>query len=334
MRSLIRPLLWALCVAVGAGATRAADPDVGTVVVTLRAGAAVGESPVCVRHVATLSGGTAALRDRIGALDLADRPKPGKPLPLLRSLVSYRIQVAGVERDHYRVQGAEVVQVTPGPSSFAEDDYLQEARQALLDRLALPADDIAVSLASAPALPQMNLSARDEAKLQAILPEPVNVPGRLRIDVALLVNGQRADLVPLLLDVKVYRQVALAARPIESGEVLSDESVRYERRPVESANGCLTAKDVKSGQKARRALPAGQVIPPAAVEAMNLDNPVLVKPRDLVKVVAKVGNLRVSALAEAEQEGRAGDYVRVHNVDSNKRLTGRVVGHGVVEVEY
>src|SRR5262245_9970210 len=110
MRSLVRPCLWALAVAAAlGGAARSADPDVGPVVVTLRAGAGVSESPVCVRDVASLSGGTAAQREQIGRLDLADRPTAGKPLSLLRELVAYRIRVAGVERDRFRVQGADVV---------------------------------------------------------------------------------------------------------------------------------------------------------------------------------------------------------------------------------
>src|SRR3954454_11497660 len=105
MRSFVRPCLWALAVAVGLGAAaRSADPEVGPVVVTLRAGAGASASPVCVRDVASLSGGTAALRERVGGLDLADRPKPGRPLILLRELVAYRIQVAGIERDRFRVQ--------------------------------------------------------------------------------------------------------------------------------------------------------------------------------------------------------------------------------------
>jgi flagella basal body P-ring formation protein FlgA len=327
--------LWALCLAVGlGGAARAGEPEAGPVAVTLRASAAVTESPVCVRHVASLSGGTVALRDRIGNLDLADRPKPGKPLSLLRELVAYRIQVAGIERDRFRVQGADVVRVTPGSMSFTEDDYFQAARDALLERLALPAEDVIVSQAVASSPPQMTLSPRDEARLQAILPEPVNVPGRLRIDVALVINGQRAELVPLVVDVKLYQSVALAARAIPSGDVLSEDNVRFERRAVEAANSCLTQKDVKAGQKARRTLPAGQVIPQSAVDPVTPDNPILVRQRELVKVVARVGALRVTALAEAEQDGRAGDPVRVRNVDSKKELTGRVAGRGVVEVEY
>jgi flagella basal body P-ring formation protein FlgA len=335
MRSFVQPCLWALAVAVGLGtAARAADPDVGPVVVTLRAGAGVSESPVCVRDVASLSGGTAALREQIGRLDLADRPRAGKPLSLLRELVAYRIQVASIERERFRVQGAAVVQVTAGPPSFTDDDLLHAAREALLDRLTVPADDVIVSLASTPALPALTLSARDEVRLQAILPEPVTVPGRLRIDVAFVVNGQRAEMVPLLVDVKVYQSVALAARRVEVGEALGEECVRYERRAVDAAGGYLTPKDVKVGQKARRALPAGQVIPQSAVEPLNPDNPVLVRQRDLVKVVAHVGSLRVTALAEAEQDGRSGERVRVRNVDSRKELTGRVVARGVVEVEY
>ncbi len=335
MRSFIRPCLWALSVAVGlGGAARAAEPEAGPVVVTLRPSASATESPVCVGHVASLSGGTVALREQIARLDLADRPKSGKPLSLLRELVVYRIQVAGIERDRFRVQGAAVVRVTPGPVSLTEEDFLQAAREALLDKLSLPPDDVAVALALLPALPQLTLTPRDEVQLQAVVHEPVNVPGRLRIDVAILVNGERSDVVPVLVDVKVYQAVALAERRIEAGEALTEDNVRFERRPVEAPGSCLVPKDVKAGQKARRPLPAGQLILPSAVEALNPDNPILVRQRDLVKVTARVGSLRVTALAEAEQDGRAGDRVRVRNVDSRKELVGRVVGRGLVEVEY
>jgi flagella basal body P-ring formation protein FlgA len=335
MRSLIRPCLWALAVAAGLGtAARAAEPEVGPVTVTLRAGAGATGSTVCVRDVASLSGGAAALRDRIGRLDLADTPKPGKPLSLLRELVAYRIQVAGIERDHYRVQGAAAVQVTSGPPSFTEEDVLQAASEALVERLALPPDDVMVSPVMRLAVPQLSLTARDELRLQAVPHDPVSVPGRVRIDVTVTLNGERIDVVALLLDVKVYQSVALAARAIEAGEVLGDDAVRFERRPVDAPGSVLTPKEIKAGQKARRALGAGQVIPPSAVEALNPENPVLVRQRDLVKVVAKVGSLRVTALAEAQQDGRSGDRVRVRNVDSKKELSGRVVGRGLVEVEY
>ena len=78
----------------------------------------------------------------------------------------------------------------------------------------------------------------------------------------------------------------------------------------------------------------GQVIPQAAVETQAADSPILVKPRDLVKIVARLGGLSVTALGEAQQEGREGDRIRVRNVDSKKEVVGRVIGRGLVDVDF
>jgi hypothetical protein len=66
----------------------------------------------------------------------------------------------------------------------------------------------------------------------------------------------------------------------------------------------------------------------------NENNPILVKPRDMVRLVARIGAMRVTALGEALQEGRKGETVRVRNVDSSKVVAGRVADAQVVEIDY
>jgi flagella basal body P-ring formation protein FlgA len=193
---------------------------------------------------------------------------------------------------------------------------------------------VVVSLAQPPTLPQLAPGARDDVRLEAEPREPLGVPGRARVEVALVVNGERVGVVPVLLEVKLCQAAAVARRRIEGGETLGDDNVRFERRALDAPGTCLTPKDVAAGRKAKRAIAAGQLIPPAAAEPVAADNPVLVKQRDLVRLVARVGSLRVTALAEAQQDGRAGDLVRVRNVDSKKEVVGRVIGRGLVEVEF
>ncbi len=166
---------WALAAALAAGA----EP----VVVAVRPGASVVGDQVLVRHVAVLSGGDAALRERIAALDLADAPRRHASLTLQTELISYRIRLAGIDRADFRVEGA-----------------------------------------------QRSLVSRGEG------PSP--------------------------------------------------------------------------------------------------DNPVVVKPRDLVTLMTRAGTVRVVTRGEVLQDGRAGDKVRVRNVDSKKEVVGRVIDRGLVEVEY
>jgi len=64
------------------------------------------------------------------------------------------------------------------------------------------------------------------------------------------------------------------------------------------------------------------------------ENPVLVKLRDRVKLTARVGSSQITATGEALQEGRMGESIRIRNVDSNRTVQGRILGPGVVEVDY
>ena len=141
MRSAIRLLLLAFGLIL-TGSVYAEDP----VVVTLRPSVSVSASPVCVGQVATLRGGGAMLRAKIEALDLADRPKRGRTQPLARELIAYRIQVAGIDPSRFRVEGAPVVEISPA-ASLTDDDFVEAAHDALLDRFPGRASDLVVTLA-------------------------------------------------------------------------------------------------------------------------------------------------------------------------------------------
>jgi flagella basal body P-ring formation protein FlgA len=335
MRSPVLTCLWAVAVCAGLGLMACAQPpDEGAVVVTLRASASINAATVCVGHVASLSGGTPALRQQISVLDLADRPQRGKPVQLLRELIAYRIQVAGVDRGRFRMQGAALVDVSLAAGPAGEEELFQTARDALLDKLCLRPDEAMVSMAQPPQLPQFAVSAKDELRLEAVPCEPIAVPGRCRVDITVLLNAQRIDIVPVLLDVRIYKMAAVARRRIETGETLTGDNTRIERHAIEAPGGWLTQKDLTAGRKAKRPIAAAEVIAPTAVEPLYADNPILVKQRDLVRLVAQVGSMRVTALAEAQQDGRAGDRIRVRNVDSHKEVVGRVVGRGLVEVDF
>jgi flagella basal body P-ring formation protein FlgA len=73
----------------------------------------------------------------------------------------------------------------------------------------------------------------------------------------------------------------------------------------------------------------GQPGQPAADE-----NPVLVKLRDRVKLTARVGSSQITATGEALQEGRMGESIRIRNLDSNRTVQGRILGPGLIEVDY
>ncbi|OEC39418.1 flagella basal body P-ring formation protein FlgA [Pseudomonas sp. 1D4] len=81
------------------------------------------------------------------------------------------------------------------------------------------------------------------------------------------------------------------------------------------------------GQSARRSLRAGQVIGPA-----NLAPPVLVRRGQRVTVLATAGGLNASVEAEALEDGRLGERIKLRNVSSRKPLEAKVTGPGQVRL--
>jgi flagella basal body P-ring formation protein FlgA len=59
---------------------------------------------------------------------------------------------------------------------------------------------------------------------------------------------------------------------------------------------------------------------------------VLVKARQRTKMVVRLGAVEVTAIGEAQQDGRLGQTITLQNVDSKKMVSGRVVGPGTVDV--
>ncbi len=63
-------------------------------------------------------------------------------------------------------------------------------------------------------------------------------------------------------------------------------------------------------------------------------NEVLIKARDPVRMVVRLGGVQVQATGEALQAGRAGEWIRVRNTNSRAEVRARVVQSGLVEVEH
>lgn len=73
---------------------------------------------------------------------------------------------------------------------------------------------------------------------------------------------------------------------------------------------------------------------PEKGETPSMEKAPLVKAREMVRLLVRIGTVRVSALGEAQQEGRLGQTIRVRNIDSGKTVSGRVVDRNLVEVLY
>lgn len=85
---------------------------------------------------------------------------------------------------------------------------------------------------------------------------------------------------------------------------------------------------VDAGSKRFGVLPVGGTVP--APESLE----VIVKNRDLVKIIANIGPARIEARGEAMEDGKLGAMIRVRNTESNRVVQGRVEAGGTIVVDY
>jgi flagella basal body P-ring formation protein FlgA len=337
-RPLAQMLGATLALATLVGPTRAQGPKAvgtaGLVVVSLRPSAVVATPQVLIRDVAVCEGGSAALREQIARLDLADLPADGQTVSIAQEQVYYRIRISGIDPKQFRLRGPAVVAVKFPRYLVTEDDVLTVAKKAVLECMPESAKDVTVKLSQPVRGLMVVPGAREQVSFEAEFRPGTTPLNKVRVEVNVLVNSQRHGSVPVSLDVQVHQQVAVCKQRIERGESLTKDKVQFERRVIESFKEYLAPAQGLAGKRANNALAAGQLITAADIEAIVTEAPVVVKQQALVKLVAKLGSFQLVAIGEALQEGRTGQLIRVRNIDSQNVVVGRVVGRSVVEVEY
>lgn len=338
--------LWMLFVGV---ATAAAGPP-GPVVLVLRPEATVAQAAVRIADVAELRGGDELLRRQLAALDLAVLTAERAELRLPRQQLAFRMQLAGFPATAFRLEGAEhsvvrwqVPQATgePAPLAIAEPeseisaaDVTSAALAHLQSRLPWPAEQVQLQLSQPVILPAVNWQPDEPVRLQAELPAHSQLAGRVRVDVALYAQQERRAIVPVYFDVQLQGEVAVAKRRIEAGETLNADNLHADRRAINSRAAVPTYQECLAGQRAKRVLAPGQVLVRTDLDVATAESPVLIRPRDLLRIVTRVGAMQISTSGEALQEGKAGQIIRVRNTSSNRIIQARVVERGIVEVGF
>jgi flagella basal body P-ring formation protein FlgA len=322
-------VLWTLAAAQERGSAAKEQP----VLIRLQARPRVADSVIAIGHVAVVEGGRPELCQRVAALDVGELSDSGE-LSLTQEGIAYRVQLAGIEARQFRVVGAARAIVSRAPQELSEASLFDAAKRALLRKVPVPADEVSIKLAQPVTVPGLLISARDRVRLEAELPAAGRPLGKVVMEVTVYLNDKQREVVPVYLDVLLYQELVFAKRRIDAGEMLTPELLHFDRRAVDGGNNYLVKSQALNGLKAKRTLMPGQALSNNDVEVPAQRSPIVVKARDMVKLVANVGPLRVTTLGEAIEDGQAGQLIRVRNVDSKNIRMGRVSDRGIVEVEY
>ena len=128
--------------------------------------------------------------------------------------------------------------------------------------------------------------------------------------------------------VALIRPVVVTRRPVPRGAVLTRADLALRERDTATLPlGYLTRIEAAVGQRARRALPAGAVVAPGALERTPV-----VRRGQRVILLARTGVIEVRVAAVALADAAAGERVSVRNLRSRRVVEGVAVREGVVRV--
>ena len=206
-----------------------------------------------------------------------------------------------------------------------------QMQQIILDYIRAHKDDTIADV-------QVNLLEPEEAVLlpggtlgmRVVSDSTASEYGRRQVEVALSVHGKVIQIVKAIVDVTALVDVAVTTRAIRMDETLQPDDITTTRIPlVSAARQYATNLDEVIGKRAIRPLGAH-----ASISLSALGQPFLVRKGDRVTIEAKRKGLLVQTIGMTKAVGQVGQMVTVTNQDSGKDLRAKVVGPGLVRVEF
>lgn len=154
--------------------------------------------------------------------------------------------------------------------------------------------------------------------------------GRRMFQMAVSVNGKPWNTIEVLADVTAMIDAVVPARYLNSDDVIDALDLKIVRiRTHQLSHPFITDREEVIGKSASRPLPAD-----TPLRAGFLKAPFLIKKGDRVMIEAKRGGLSIQAYGVTKSSGHVGQTVMVGNLDSGRELRAKVVGPGLVQVEF
>jgi len=268
--------------------------------------------------------GEASLAVRAGEIAMGRIAAPGQQITIDRLTVLSRLASNGIPASKVKLTGAEEIKVRQQGQTIIADEFVGLARL-FLERNP-PARSICESELMRGPVDLILEGSRQDVKLSPRLFRS-SAPNQVRIQIAVVSGGKEIASREVGFRLKFNSHKVVTLVEIPAGGVISPENVKVEK--TVSSYPDPADWGTPYGLVARRRLPANTVL------SSNMIGPVepaiVVKRNQNVIIRIAAGGLVVTAMGQTVEEGSAGEYVRVRNVDSQRIILARVNEDGTVE---
>lgn len=289
---------------------------------------------VLLGDVATITCSNSGMKLRASQLDIAELGEKETSCEITASLIRIRLILNGWGTDEVETTGAERIRVQfREPRRLSDADVEAAALKCLSENCEIPQDQLQVRL-SEKFTAGLAASIRELDGLRAEVLPPAVVPlGRISLPVRIFLNNDLVTERTARFEVVRRHRVAVTRVSLNRDQIITEDTVQFEDRFL-SKPADQPTEEMVFGRQLKTGVQAGSILTVRNLkEPEESPRPILIRRRDNVRVVATSGRIQVTLQnAEAMQDGREGDLIRLKNVQTNQLISGKVTSAGYVIV--
>ncbi|MHC4356286.1 MAG: flagellar basal body P-ring formation chaperone FlgA [Planctomycetota bacterium] len=268
--------------------------------------------------------GSESLAARANKIAFGQFSVPGQEIVIDRHVILSRLACNGIPASKVALTGAEKITVKQKFKIVRGDQFVSKASSFMKAQVRKDSG-YQWNVVRAP----KDFAVPGAARSLTLSPRLVrsNVKNQARVEIAILSNDKKIGVREVIFDLKYSCRQAVAEVDIAAGAIIGPDNVRIE----ENASGRREPVGWESpyGLVAKRAVRAGTVVRPHMVGPVQ--TPIIVKRNHGVVIRIERPGFLITAVGTALSDGKAGQSIKVRNVDSQRIIVARVNDDGSVE---
>lgn len=282
---------------------------------------------VAVRDIARVEGPKEAAQ-KAGDVNIAISPAPGQRRTIYSNYIKARLNSTKLGMG-VTVVGPNTISVVGKCVKITPQQLTDEATNFVLGLL--PKDNNRTYDVSVQRSPREVIAASgDNVRINPRLYSNSIHPGVNTVALDVEVDGKIVANTSLVIQIKTTADVLVATDTIQTGQPLNAQNTMRERRDISRATDPLPV----DSSNANIDWIAGRVISSGStIRSSDVKLPSDICKGDSVSLVVKCGKVTLHTSAEARQDGRIGDTIRVLTAVSKEDVKAKVMGPGMVEIK-
>ncbi|MGA1869009.1 MAG: flagellar basal body P-ring formation chaperone FlgA [bacterium] len=268
-------------------------------------------------------------KKQLYALPIAQSPRTGDTRKIKKNYIRMRLQQNRIDLSDIRFTGSPVVTVTRCSQRISRTMLKQKVEE----YLSAYASKQKVILT----IEELNIHSPDEffmpvgqMELKFNMPSSHLKPS-CGFYVLCFIDGKKEQSFWVKARLALEKEVLVAKNTIDRFQVITGNDI--EKRKIKLSDSTYesfyTDENLVIGKRARTTIPAQTV-----VHARQLEIAPLVTKGDRVRIVLENDKLKIVSIGEAQENGYAGELLRVQNISSEKEVVGMLKDENTVIIQY